>query len=459
MTRSLRKNLSLFLDDLFGTYYVFVGSEYESSSKPKHVRLLADELTCVKENGGRLCVSMAPRHSKSSIVSLAFPLWLIWGNPGLDILIVNAEASLSENFGIRLRELFKRYEGLSGVYLSDVKHSSTHLKFQDGDGNLYPGSIRLVGASGSITGSNADYLIIDDPYKGFEDITPTLLEKKINWFNNIILQRLEPSSRLIICHTRWSENDLQGYLMKNHKDEYKFLSFPAIQSDGSSLWSERYSSRFLEQRRAEMGERLFEAIYQQRPFDETSEFFNLDTIDFEGEYNPEDVVYSVRAWDISSGEAKHDDYTAGVLMHKTKDEDYFITDLVHGQFGGENLRIIQDTARQDGPNTRIYIETGVAAAGKLLYKEWKQQLQGYRVTQAKPIRSKVDRATPLQNAVLDGKLSVLLDDKNRANFIKEFKGFPDSMHDDIIDATAYAYNYLHERSVRFSEAPASLKLW
>ena len=459
MIRNLDESFSLFLDDLFGTYYVFVGSEYDSASKPEHVRVLADELTSVKEDGGRLCVSMPPRFSKSSIVTLAFPLWLIWGNPGLDILIVNAEASLSENFGIRLRELFKQYEDISGVYLSDVKHSSTHLKFQDTEGNLYPGSIRLVGASGSITGSNADYLIIDDPYKGFADITPTLLEKKINWFNNIILQRLEPSSRLIICHTRWSENDLQGYLLKNHRDEYKFLSFPAIREDGSSLWSERYSPEFMEQRRLEMGERLFEAIYQQRPLDETSEFFNCETIDFEGDYNPEDIIYSVRAWDISSGEAKHDDYTAGVLMHKTRDDEYIITDLVHGQYGGENLRIIQDTAKQDGPNTRIFIETGVAAAGKLLYREWKQQLGGFLVTQAKPIRSKVDRATPLQNAVLDGKLNVLLDDKNRAGFIKEFKGFPDSVHDDIVDATAYAFNYLHEKSSKFLEAPTSLKLW
>ena len=320
------------LGDLFKSYYVFVGSEYGNATKPVHIKCLASELTSITRSGGRLCVSMPPRHSKSSMVSLAFPLWLVWHNPDLDILIVNAEASLSENFGIRLRELFKRYEEVSGIYLSDVKHSSTHLKFQNKNGNLFNGSIRLVGASGSITGSNADYLIIDDPYKGFEDITPSLLEKKVNWFNNIILQRLEPTSRLIICHTRWSENDLQGYLQQHHSAEYKFLSFPAIQEDGTSLWSERYTTEFLEQRRQEMGSRLFEAIYQQRPLDETSDFFCLDNIDFEPTVKQDDVVYSVRAWDIASGEAKHDDYTAGVLMHKTRDDHYFITDLVHGHF-------------------------------------------------------------------------------------------------------------------------------
>ena len=460
-TRERLVRIKLVLDDLFKTYVGFIAKDYKKPSKPWHISELAKELTKLKnKEGARLCVAMPPRHSKSSIVTLAYPLWLIWEDPRLDILIVNSSAGLSENFGIRLRELFKKYEEASGVYLSDIKHSSTHLKFQDKDGNLHPGSIRLVGADGTITGSNADYLIIDDPYKGFEDITPTLLEKKINWFKNIILQRLEPDSRLIICHTRWSENDLQGYLNRKHPEEYEFISYPAIQEDGTSLWRERYSLDFLEQRREEMGERLFEAIYQQKPLDQTSDFFQLDNIDFEPEYTKEDIKYSIRAWDIASSESKHADYTAGVLMHKLTDDTYLITDLKHGHYGGNNLRVIQDTAKQDGANTRIYIETGVAAAGDLLFKEWRKQLKGYTVEHARPIKSKVDRATPLQNAILDGKLKISIsDDELRGELIKELLGFPDSIHDDIIDACSYAFNYLKSKSTKLDEVPTHLKIW
>lgn len=457
-TTEMVDRLRIILNDLFLTYLFFVASEYSDYSRPEHIHELANELTKLKNKPGtRLCVAIPPRYSKSSIITLTYPLWLIWGNPDLDILIVNSSAGLSENFGIKLREFFKRYESVSGVYLSDVKHSSTHLKFQDKDGRLYQGSIRLVGATGTITGSNADYLIIDDPYKGFEDITPTLLQKKLNWFNNIILQRLEPHSRLIICHTRWSENDLQGYLLKNYSDQYKFLSFPALNDKGESLWSSRYSKEWLDQRRLEMGPRLFEAIYQQKPLDETSDYFRLDNIDFEPEYN--DIIYSVRAWDIASSNTTSSDYTAGVLMHKTKDDKYLITDLKHGQYGGDNLHLIQETAKEDGANTKIYIETGVAAAGDLLFKEWKQQLKGYQVKQARPIRSKVDRATPLQNAILDGKVGVDLTDKNRGRLLQEFKSFPDGLHDDIVDACAYAFNYLHERNPKINKTPTHLKLW
>lgn len=411
---------------------------------------------------------LIPTHnSKSSMVTLAFPLWLIWHNPDLNILIVNNSVSLSKKFGIKLRELFKQYEGVSGVYLSEIKHSSTHLMFQNGDGDLYGGSIRLVGAGGSITGQDADYLIIDDPYAGFSDITPTLLEKTIDWFDIIIEQRLEPESRLIICHTRWSENDLQGYLEKNHPEDYSFISFSAIEDDGELLWPERYNKEFLETKRLVLGERQFQSIYQQKPLDQTSDFFDIDNIDFDRTIDPKEIVYSVRSWDIASGEAKHNDYTAGVLMHKLKDDTYYINDLVHGRYGNSNKDILLQTAKQDGVNTQIRIETGVAAAADLLYHEWKEQLQGYKVVQSKPrgkknkakigqshIVSKVDRATPLQNAVYDHKLSVNLQDKKlRGVFIQEFKSFPEGLHDDIIDAASYAYNYLKTKLYEKKELP------
>ena len=191
---------------------------------------------------------------------------------------MNAEASLSENFGIRLREFIKLYGSVFNVYLSDVKHSSTHIKFCDKNGHLYKGSIRLVGSNGSITGQDADYLILDDVYKGFSDITPTLLDKKIEWFKTMILQRKEPQTKLLILHTRFATNDLQGYLKENYPNEYSFISFPAIKKDGSPLWAERYSIEFLKQQLQEMGERLFSSIYQQQPLDETGSFFNLDNV-------------------------------------------------------------------------------------------------------------------------------------------------------------------------------------
>ena len=76
--------------------------------------------------------------------------------------------------------MFHEYGRYFNVYLSKLKQSQTYFKFCDSDEKLYTGSVRLVGAGGSITGHDADWIIVDDPYKGLaEELTPTALQKKV----------------------------------------------------------------------------------------------------------------------------------------------------------------------------------------------------------------------------------------------------------------------------------------
>lgn len=386
-----------------------------------------------------------PTHnSKSSMVTLAFPLWLIFQNPNLKILIVNNSASLSEKFGIQIREYVKKIGPIFGIYLSDVKRSSTHIMFTNKEGELYSGSIRLVGANGSITGQDADYLVIDDPYFGFDDITPSQLNKKIEWFQTIILQRLEPSSKLIVLHTRWHSRDLIGYFHDSDPDSYEFIEFPALDENNKPLWKQRYDADFLLDIKKNVGERVFQSVYQQQPIDMTSDFFNMQHLQFgfPEDYTQEAVA---RAWDIASSDNfTENDFTAGVKMARFGDY-AVILDLIHGRFGSNTKRMIQNTAFMDTPTCHIVIETGVAAAGDLLHQEWKNQLPGFFVERAKVSdgKRKVDRATPFQNAIQDGKVFVAIEDAlTRQALIDELSTFPAGEHDDITDAASHVYNYL-----------------
>ena len=113
------EELDLMLNDLYEFYYNFIALRYSEYVDAPHIMKIAKKLTelYLGESDKNLCISIAPRHSKSSIVTLAFPLWLIFQNPDLNVLIVNAEASLSENFGIRLREYVREYGEIFDVYL------------------------------------------------------------------------------------------------------------------------------------------------------------------------------------------------------------------------------------------------------------------------------------------------------------------------------------------------------
>lgn len=438
--------------NLYEFYYNFVAIDYAEETDGKHLQILAEKLEQVTQGTIRnLCVAMPPRHSKSSMVTLAYPIWLLAHNNDLRILIVNATGTLSENFGIRLRDYIEDYGSLFGLYLSGVKHAKDHLKFENSNGELLQGQILLAGADSQISGQDADYIILDDVYDGFKDLTPTLLQKKINWFKAKILQRREPDSKLIILHTRWHTNDLQGYLKENSSDKYEFLEFSAIKDDGTPLWPERYSIEFLKGQLEEMGERLFSSIYQQKPLDETGDFFNLDNIYFDDifDHKTQYTMYTVRSWDLaySSEDGDKNDSTAGILMHKVNEKCYVINDLQYGQYGDDLKKHLKQTARQDTSNIPILIETGTkGGAAKFLYNEYDEYLEGYRTEQSEPIGSKVDRATPFKDAINDGEIHIaIINDEMRGKLIEQLKSFPLGKHDDIIDAIAYAYNYLKDK--------------
>lgn len=442
-----------FLDDLYLFYRLFVVKKFSKQNlKAEHIKELARNLMAISLDllNKHLAVSMPPRHTKSSMVTIAYPLWLIFQNPNLNILIINNTATLSEKFGIALRDCILEYGAMFNVFLSDVKHSNSHLMFSDKDGKLYNGSIRLTGASGSITGQDADYIIIDDPYKGEEDeFTPSALQKKIDWFNRIVEQRIEPHTKLIILHTRWHSNDLIGYLEREQNDDYKFITFPAIKEDGTPLWPERYSIEGLNKKLSKVKERLFSAIWQQKPLDDTSNFFDLDSISYKGLRPDEKIIYTCRAWDVSKGATLKADYTAGALMVKTDQDRIGLIELIYGQFSNETKSTIFGATEKDGFDVNPIFETGVAAAGDLLFDEWKSQLPGYRVKRAPTITSKPDRATPLKNGILDHKFFIDIKDPELVETINsELKSFPDGVHDDITDAIAHGYNFLKNKKPR-----------
>jgi phage terminase large subunit-like protein len=323
--------------------------------------------------------------------------------------------------------------------------------FETLDGKLYDGSIKLMGTGGTLTGQNVDILICDDLIKGFSDCTPTLLAKKIEWFKSIILQRLEPHSKLIILGTRWASNDIIGYLEQNQPEDYKIIKIPALTDDGNCIWDNRYTPSFFLDRKREIGDRLFEALYQQRPLDETGDFFNLDKVRFitDNELPNYKIISKVRSYDCAySDDTKGDvnDRTASVLMLRTIDDYYIIRELRADRYGERLFNIIQSTARLDTPSIPVLIETGtVGGSSKALFDIYKDRLQGYRVEQSKPINSKVDRAYGFKEAILDGKVLICLDDYSRGQLLEEMRGFPLMKHDDIIDACSYAYNYLSSK--------------
>ena len=437
-------------------YDVYSTLTVRDSIPAEHIQYISDLLmeTILDDNQpDRLTVSQPPRTGKSSLITLSFPFWLILMNPTLNILIVNYSQGLADDFGMILRQLFiDNQELLStrNIYLSEKEHAKSRFRFENDKGELL-GSIKLVGVGGPITGRDVDICICDDLIKGHSDCTPTLLDKLYTWYQNILIPRLEPWSKLFMLGTRWHSQDVIGRLMQEQPDKYRFITIRALEDDGTCIWSNRYDPQFFIDRKDEVGERVFNAQYQGQPLDETGDFFNLDKVRFitDDELPNYKIISKVRSYDCAySDDTKGDvnDRTASVLMLRTIDDYYIIRELRADRYGERLFNVIQSTARLDTPAIPILIETGtVGGSSRALFDIYKDRLQGYRVEQSKPIHSKVDRAYGFKEAILDGKVLICLDDYSRGQLLEEMRGFPLMKHDDIIDACSYAYNYLSSK--------------
>lgn len=438
-------------------YDIYSTLTVKDSIPAEHVQELSDALmdTVLDDDApDRLCIVQPPRTAKSSTITLSFPFWLILMNPELNIIIVNYNDKLANRFGTRLRQLFIDNEDLLAsrdIYLSKAEHAKASFRFENKKGNLL-GSINLVGVGGTITGTDADVVICDDLIKGFKDTTQKLLDDLYEWFKEIIIPRLEPHSKLFVLGTRWHTQDIIGRLKDNHPEKYRFIELKALNSDGTCIWPNKYTLEFFEERRNEIGDRIFEAQYQGQPLDETGDFFNLDWLIFEEsfQYSSPLITGQVRSWDLAYSDenpSKDNDYTASCKMYRLSDDTYYVTDVTMRRYGDDLLQTLLGYAKRDTPNTRILLETGTkGGAAKELYNQYKHHFTGYLTKQSEPVGSKVDRAQGFKQALMQGRIRFVLNDNQRELLINQLKGFPLAKHDDLIDALSYAYAELSKHS-------------
>lgn len=439
-------------------YDIYSTLTVRNSTPAQHVAELSEELMNIildDEQKDRLCVTQPPRTAKTSLITLSFPFWLILMNPEYNILIVNYNQKLANRFGTRLRQLFIDNEDLLAsrdIYLSKAEHAKASFSFENVEGRML-GSIDLVGTGGTITGTDVDICICDDLIKGFKDTSQKLLDDLYEWFKEILIPRLEPHSKLFVLGTRWHTQDIIGRLEKNHPEKYKFIHLKALNEDGTCIWPNKYTPEYFEDRRDEVGDRIFEAEYQGQPLDETGDFFNLDWVIFEDDFNFNNplITGKVRSWDLAySGEepGKDNDYTASCKMYRLSDDTYYVTEVTMKRYGDGLLNVLKRTAKIDTPNVKVLLETGTkGGAAKELYNQYKKHFTGYITQQSEPIGSKVDRAQGFKQALMQGKIRFVLNDNQRELLLTQLKGFPLAKHDDLIDALSYAYSELSTNTI------------
>lgn len=205
-------------------------------------------------------------------------------------------------------------------------------------------------------------------------------------------------------------------------------------------------------------ERLLKGNWYAR--EESSGYFKRDwtsIIDIGDYLKNDEVVKRVRAWDLAStlpSESYPDpDYTAGVLLARTKSGYYIIEDVVHGRWrAGELETMLIEQTKKDiemyGYSCQGYLPVEPASAGKILRLHFSKIFAAERT----PIKffkvgtgkSKLDRFMPFSSTAENELVLVNKADWNNIFFseLESFTGSRSKIHDDIVDATSDAFNLI-----------------
>jgi len=168
---------------------------------------------------------------------------------------------------------------------------------------------------------------------------------------------------------------------------------------------------------------------------------------------PKDIQALCRAWDIAATAEKgtgDPDYTSGVLMGIRKDKTVVVLDVINQRIKAADVKnLIYNTAVSDrakyGNKCRVRLPQDPGAAGKIVASTYVKMLAGFSAKAVPVSGSKQLRATPFAAHWQSGNVQVLAASWNDAYFT-QLESFPESKHDDMVDASADSFNDLTSSS-------------
>lgn len=221
----------------------------------------------------RLMLEAPPRHGKTRQLGVDFPTWCLGRNPHWSVAYATYSAERAGDVGQEVRGLFgSDYVRTLWPDREINRRSNASRRFRLAQ---HPGSYAAVGVGGALTGRGADLLVMDDTIKDRVQADSARHQRRAReWFSAVASTRLEPGGRIVSMMTRWSDNDLHGFIQREMvEDGWLVIRLPALamagdflgRAYGQPLWPERWTGEAVRRIQAGLLPRDWLALYQQSP--------------------------------------------------------------------------------------------------------------------------------------------------------------------------------------------------
>lgn len=429
-------------------------------------RLITDRLQrLVGETGQRILIHGPPQFGKSVLISQRFPAWALGRAPLLRIRTACYNVSHAARFSGVCLDLLRETAPTPDARphaIASREEWSTPARTALRDANP---SMKALGLGTGFTGLGVDVLIVDDPYKNAQDArSPAVNVMLRDWWQNVVVPRLNPAANVVVMFHRWWEGDFAGWLID--RGGWEIMRFPAIADGGAddptgravgAMLSARYGLPFLEAKRREMGT-AFEALYQGTPYPMAGGMFKAGRIAFV-DAPPPGAVF-VRGWDIGAT-ADAGDHTASALLYRAPSGRYGVAHAMAGQWDTDarDAQIVATAATDRATYGRVTqdLPQDPGAAGKSQALAFVKALAGHVVATSTESGDKATRADPLSSQWNAGNVDIVRGPWNQA-YIDAMCAFPQGKDDHYTDASSRAFARLArpERRPQHSTSEVSL---
>jgi predicted phage terminase large subunit-like protein len=390
---------------------------------------------------------LLPRgHFKSTIISVAYPLWLLAKYPDTRILLNNATLENPRKWvGEMLQHLrgnvVVRWTFPELVPQEDVEDFGFVESFTVPSRKATWGeaSVEITSVENNVVSRHYEVILFDDLVSENNAATKAGLERVEERYrkDQALLQGVMqdtpwkvPPPHVKVVGTRWHFDDLYGSLLAR--------GFPSMVrkavEDGEPIFPTLFTKETLAERRLEMGSSVYASQMMNDPIDSETAIFKRENATYHDTHNTKGLNVAITV-DLAISERTSADESCVMVTGVDSAGKLFVLDFAHGRWLPD--RTISEIYRLfDQWNARmVYFESvGFQKVFKYLLSQYAQQVQRWLpIREVRPDADKYRRIVALSpfheahRLLIRREMTALEDQMYR---------FPKTKHDDILDALA-----------------------
>jgi predicted phage terminase large subunit-like protein len=400
-----------------------------------------------------LVITMPPRFSKSTLVSVTFPAWLWTLEPSFRSVFASYAQALATRDSVLCRRVINSpwYQSNWGDSFQLTTDQNIKQRFE----NNRTGLRMATSVGATLTGEGGDLLAVDDAHNALEASSEASRQTTLDWWDQSMSTRLNDPKRgiRVVVMQRLHHDDLAGHLLATG-DWYHLnlpMEFTGVKPQwvinwtdpreeiGELIWPERYPREEVEKLKRALGSYGTASQLQQEPTPAEGGIFKKGWFK-EYRVAPAAFLRIIESWDTATSENELSAYSVGTVWGETLAGDLYLLDVCRDRHEFPALKKAVVSLHEQWRGVAVLVED--KSSGRQIVQELARDtnlpLIAIKVTRG----DKVGRALAVSPVIEGGRVYIPANAPWVAAYMQEMLTFPRGKYADQVDSTTQALSYL-----------------